>query len=565
LSAWPWSCGFSWRVTTGLFLLLNVAGVSLVPGKAMAQASGAADAGKPAAPPAEAQKPPAAAAPKVRSLDIWEIVVEGNTVLEEGTIDDAVEPFLGPQKTAEDVDKARAALEEVYRKRGFKTVAVAIPRQTVVNGVVHLQVLETRVEHLNVVGSHYHSIDRIKEEAPSMAEGGVPDFNQVQKDIVALNMQPDQKVTPSLKAGSTTGTVDIDLAVDDKLPLHGSLELNNRKSQSTSELRSTASLSYDNLWQLGHSLSLSYQTAPEHQADAIVLYGSYLAPFVGTPFSLLLNGINSNSNVATVGGTDVVGKGQVGGIRGVYLFPGSDTAYRTLTFGVDYKHFDNLTSLAGSSFETPITYFPFTVDFSEVDRRSTAILQGDISATWASIKLGSNTPALENNRYNARGEQLSFKANFSWTQDLPAALQSYTHISGQYSNQPLVTNEQLAVGGWDTVRGYLEAEALGDTGFSGTFELRSPPLFGAATYGKSKGRLFQDFRLFGFVDGAQLRVNDPNTTQQSRFALFSGGAGANFQMFSFLNGAIDWADPFLNGPATQGWHSRVLFRVWATF
>jgi hemolysin activation/secretion protein len=531
-------------------------GAALIPGGAWAQA--AAGAGK------GGSVQPAAAPAPTRSLDIWEFVVEGNSVLEETAIDAAVEPFLGPQKTAEDVDKARAALEDIYRKRGYKTVSVAIPRQTVVNGVVHLQVVETRIEHLNVVGSRYHSIDRIKEQAPSMAEGGVPDFNQVQKDIVALNMETDRKVTPSLKAGATPGTVDIDLVVDDHLPLHGSLELNNRKSEDTSELRSTASLSYDNLWQLGHSLSVSFQTAPEHPADAIVLYGSYLAPFAGTPFSLLLNGINSNSNVATIGGTDVIGKGQVGGFRIVYLFPGSEQAYRTLTFGADYKHFDNVTALGGDSFASPITYYPITIDFSEVDRHPSSILQGDVSATFASIKLGSTTPSLENNRYNARGEQLSFKANLGWTQDLPHAVETYLHLSGQFSNQPLVTNEQFTAGGWDTVRGYLEAEALGDTGYTGTFELRSPLLSDTAA-GGSKNQLLKDFRLFGFVDGAQLRVNQPLPGTQNRYALWSAGAGANFLLFGFLNGAVDWADPFLNGPATRAWSSRVLFRVWASF
>ena len=41
-------------------------------------------------------------------------------------------------------------------------------------------------------------------------------------------------------------------------------------------------------------------------------------------------------------------------------------------------------------------------------------------------------------------------------------------ISGQWSEYPLVNNEQFALGGLDTVRGYLEAETLGDSGVAGT-------------------------------------------------------------------------------------------------
>ena len=57
--------------------------------------------------------------------------------------------------------------------------------------------------------------------------------------------------------------MDIDLNVKDKLPLHGSAELNNRASADTKPLRVNASLSYDNLWQLGHSVGASFQRAPQ--------------------------------------------------------------------------------------------------------------------------------------------------------------------------------------------------------------------------------------------------------------------------------------------------------------
>ena len=180
-----------------------------------------------------------------------------------------------------------------------------------------LQVMEGRVGHLNVIGSKYHSIDRIKQSAPAVAEGKVPDFNRVQQDLVALNQQPDHTVTPALKAGVRPGTVDVDLVVDDKLPLHGTMELNNRYSLDTSELRAAGSLSYDNLWQRGHSLSLSFQTAPQSTDDAKVYFGSYMVKFDSSPWSILLSALNSDSDVSTIGGVNVVGNGSSLGVRGI--------------------------------------------------------------------------------------------------------------------------------------------------------------------------------------------------------------------------------------------------------
>jgi hemolysin activation/secretion protein len=503
-----------------------------------------------------------AAAPT--GLDIWEYDVDGNTVLDEVDIDRAVERFLGPQRSLDDVDQARAALEKVYQSRGYKTVAVLIPKQTVRDGVVHLQVAEGRIEHLDVVGSQYTSIETLKRQAPSLAEGSVPDFNKVQQDLVNLNQMPDRRVTPTLKAGSAPGTVDVDLVVNDSLPLSGSVELNNRKSQSTSELRTIGSLSYDNLWQAGHSLSLSYQTAPENASDAQVFYFSYLARFFGSPFSLLFNFVDSNSNVATLGGTDVIGKGQVAGVRGIITLPGTAQFYDSVSFGVDYKHFKNRTSLGGSSFDTPVTYLPFSLSYNALWRGESTSLQEDIGMVFASPDWGSSTQEFDNDRYLARGQQLAFHANLQLTHDWSGGTQGLIRLNSQLSDQPLISNEQFPVGGLDSVRGYLEAETLGDYGFSGSGELRSPSFGGWFHFGQSRSP-FDDLRLFSFVDGGRVNLRNPLPDQKADYSLASFGGGVSMRLWTYLNGTLDWADPVYAGPATRKWSSRLLFRVWSNF
>jgi hemolysin activation/secretion protein len=136
----------------------------------------------------------------------------------------------------------------------------------------------------------------------------------------------------------------VDLDVVDHFPLHGSLEINNRRSQDTTPLRTSASLSYDDLWQAGHSLSLSAQVDPQKTADARVYYGSYLARFGASPWSLLVSATRSNSNVATIGGTDVLGNGTTVSMQAMLTLTATDTFYQALSFGVAYKHFNNTTT-----------------------------------------------------------------------------------------------------------------------------------------------------------------------------------------------------------------------------
>ena len=69
-------------------------------------------------------------------------------------------------------------------------------------------------------------------------------ITDVDGDIVSLNQWPDRRVTPALRAGVTPGTVDVDLNVEDKAPIHASLEVNNRQSPSTTASRVSATVHY---------------------------------------------------------------------------------------------------------------------------------------------------------------------------------------------------------------------------------------------------------------------------------------------------------------------------------
>ena len=497
-------------------------------------------------------------------LDLWEIDVDGNTVLDDDTINATIQPFLGPQRSLDAVDHARDALEQVYRDHGYKTVAVTIPRQTAREGVVKLEVVESSIGHLNVIGSRYHSIDLIRLEASSLAEGKVPDFTEVQKDIVALNRDAELHVTPALKPGTTPGTVDVDLAVDDQLPLHGSLELNNRQSLNTTALRMLAAVSYDNLFQRGQSLSLSYQVAPENPADARVFFGSYLARFGRSPYSLLINGIKSDSNVATVGGASVIGRGEIVGLRFFVSLPGGDTLFPSLGIGADYKHFITNIQVGSQTIATPLTYVPLVAALNFTARDHSAVTQANFSINFASPRIGSSTADIDAARTYARGQFLSFKQNFSRLQPLPYRLQALVRLGSQVTDQPLISNEQFSAGGADTVRGYYESEALGDYGFTGGFELRGAPIPDELEWFDGFAPI-DNLRLFAFVDGAELRLRNPTPEVRSHVELLSTGFGLSFRLFSLLEGNVDYARPLFDGPSTRAGDGRVLFRVSSSF
>jgi hypothetical protein len=252
-------------------------------------------------------------------FDIMEYRIQGNTVLSNDNIEQAVYPFLGEAKSVDDVELARSALEKKFHDAGFLTVLVNIPEQDVGSGVVKLEVVEGKVAKLRVLGANYYALGAIKHKVPDFAEGTIPNFTQIQKQMANLNNAADRSVTPILRASKTPGKVEVDLKVQDSLPFHNGIELNNRYSNNTTETRLSGYMRYDNLWQLGHNLNISFQVTPEDLNQTKVLSGTYMIPYAGDYW--VMYGVVSKSNISAVGDFKVVGNGNIFGMRYIHPLP----------------------------------------------------------------------------------------------------------------------------------------------------------------------------------------------------------------------------------------------------
>jgi hemolysin activation/secretion protein len=563
-------------------LALGIFGVAPALAKAAREASGSS---KPAAQESAATAPagsgsastnagaakPAAGASTAR-FDIDEYRVEGADSLPQIDVEAAVYPFLGPRRTSDDVEKARAALEKAYHDKGFQTVGVSVPQQDAQRGFIVLKVAENRVGRLRVKGSRYFSLANVKRNAPSLQEGKLPDFQAVTKDIVALNRWSDRRVTPSLRAGVTPGTVDVDLNVEDTFPLHGSVELNNRQSPSTTPLRTNITTHYDNLWQLGHSMTFTYQEAPLNRKDAMVVSASYLARTDYDWLNVLLYGLKSWSSVATVGGSNVIGPGEVFGGRAVLTLPTKGELFHTLSLGVDYKDFKQTLALAGNSSDSPVAYVPLVASYNATWQADGRLTQLNASITSGLRGIGSSIDQFDAKRFKATGSFIHLNADVSHTQDLPGGVQLFGKMQSQIADQPLVSSEQFSLGGQDTVRGYLESEVLGDYGVTGTLELRSPNI---APYLEQKldnplgapvkFNAFDEWRFFAFADAGRVKIYEPLPEQQSQFDLASYGVGTRLKSLKYLNSMFFVGVPLTSQQVTVAHHPMFSFRIWGEF
>ncbi len=522
-----------------------------------AQAASAAPSAVPSA--------PTASGPPQAQFDVHEYRVLGNTVLSNREIETALYPLLGDHKTLADVEVARATLEKAFHDRGFGTVFVDIPEQTVDDKIVRLKVTEGRLNEVHIAGARYFSERKILAAVPAATTGTVPNLPALQAQLTSVNvLTPDRNVVPVLKAGALPGTVDLALNVDDHLPFHGSLEFDNQNTPQTEPLRMTASLSYSNLFDRFDNLSVQYQASPQDFSQVKVLAANYA-------FGPLQNGlhpsvyfIDSDSNVPAVSTLGVLGKGQIYGSR--FAFPLTDAPGmpQSLTFGLDYKHFLQSISIAPAAGSTggaqlnntPISYSNISMAYSGF--WSSNVLQGSLAtaANFGPRGAPNNPDTFANKNYKARPNYFYLKIDGAMLIHLPVGFQLNLRADGQFAVEPLITNEDFSITGASAVRGYLEAEALTDSGLVESVQLQSPTWqLKSVPVGS----------VFVFFDEGHDRDIDPLPGQVGASTLRSWGAGLNLLPGKWITGSLTWADPRVDGPDTRRGDSRLLFVVRGAF
>lgn len=489
---------------------------------------------------------------RAASFDLFEFSVEGNTVLADVEIERAVYPSLGPGKTAADVEKARAALEAAYQQSGYLSVSVVVPEQSVSSGVIRLQVVEGQVERLKVSGNRYTSRQDLRAEVPELKPGSVPHFPTMQAELAQAGRSPDRRVTPLLRPGSRPGTMEVEIAVEDELPVHGNIELNNRQSPSTSAHRLEAGIRYANLFQKQHSAGLNYVVSPEKVDEVSVLAGFYSAPLSARRYlSAFIQ--HSNSNIASAVGSNVVGKGTTMGARLSLTLPqpaGISTLFHSLSLGADFKDLNETQNALGFDRKnTPLRYMPLVAQYTFSSIGESGELTGNLGlvVNLNTVSRRVNCQGIEMDQFECR--RASARPGFSIVRgDLGYSRrllgwEGLVKLDFQISSQPLVSPEQMLAGGMDNVRGYYEGETAGDAGWRLRTELKTPVL--AEVAGSS-------LRGLVFAEGAQLWLNSPLPGQTSEFNVASAGLGLRLK--SDKGGpllVLDTAQALKDGPHTS--------------
>lgn len=530
-----------------------------------AQEAGTAPAPAPAA--MQAVAPP-------QSFAVMAFDVTGVTKLSAAEIERAIYPFTGPDKGPADVEAARKAVQDAYVKAGYEATVVEVPPQPqeeFAQGLVRIAVSEAPIADVRITGSEHHSAVVLRRQLPSIRPGEPLNFKSLQSDLEAANRFPDRQVIPSFDAGSKPGTIAVDLKVEDRFPLHTTVELNNDHSPNTTSLRASASVRYTDMWELGHTLSLGFAVAPERRSDSEAFFGSYTLPVMGSPWTFVLSGYKSNSDIAALGGTNVLGDGYQVGLQAIYRLP-SDRDYHALRLGVDYKDFKQDIGLRGQTISNaPIKYVPLTLGYSYSMSRDKESVDIGLTSTLGLRVIKRITcfdPTLDpcplgdqftNREVDSVENFAHLNLDATYTAVLPHDIVGELRLSAQYADSHLVSNEQFAIGGLTTVRGFYQSEVVGDRGAFASAEIRAPSL---AT---QLGTFVDELRFFAFGDLGTVSVLDPLPDTRSGYRIASIGGGVRVKALRTFSGELVVGVPLRSTSDTEGGEPRFTFLVKGEF
>jgi len=136
------------------------------------------------------------------------------------------------------------------------------------------------------------------------------------------------------------------------------------------------------------------------------------------------------------------------------------------------------------------------------------------------------------------------------------------HADGQWATEPLINNEQFALGGLAGVRGYQDGQEYGDTGWRVQFEPHTP----LWNIGMVDNKLPFYVRLFGFTDyGQRYLLNAVSSGRPGSLALWGAGLGANASIGDKIDLRLTVGTALLRIPGVTAGSMRINFAIGGQF
>lgn len=488
----------------------------------------------PPSPPPSLRLPPApprgeGQEPFLDRVFVRKVLVTGSSVFTPEELSEITAPYENRSLTSEDLETLRTALTLRYINAGYINSGAILPDQAVREGVITFQIVEGVLSQISVEGNKWFRESYIRDRL-ELGAGPPVNVNPLQERLQLL--QQDNRlraIHAELRPGVKPGEAVLKVNVDEKTPFYAWFAFNNYQSPSVGAERGLLTLAHQNLTGHGDILSLTLGRSEGLNPQIDVWY---LLPVTVHDTTLLLR-YRKNDYAVIDEIFDPLDTRSESDIYEITLrHPLVRTLHHEFALALTGESLQDKTFLLGEPFsfypgvengESRVTALRFSQEWTYRTQR-------EVVAARSRFSFGID--ALDATTHSSHsvpdGKFLAWLGQFQWARAFKTwDMQLLFRTDAQFSNQPLLPLEQIAVGGRYTVRGYRENLLVRDQAVIASVELRIPMVQNAPWAEVLQLVPFSDY---GYAKNRDLPSLDPRS-------IYSVGLG------------LRWGVPLMKSPA----------------
>ncbi len=471
-----------------------------------------------------------------------------------------IESYLGAPLTMGVLRSISRDVVKHYRAQGRPLVDVVVPEQDISAGTVQIAVVEFRAGQVLVEGNQHFGSEQLLSEVRTQP-GDVIVESELIADLDWLNRNPFRRIDLVYQKSEEAGLSDVILRTSDRFPLRVYGGIENTGQASIGRNRLLAGFNWGDAWGLGHQLSYQASSSgdlvvdddvPAGQPDDLRFFAHALSYRVPLPWRHELNvfGAYAKSRPVLPAPFAQDGRAIQLGARYAIPLPRFASVRHELRLGADFKRFNSDLEFGGT----------------RVGRSDTDVVQG-VLEYWVEATDPLGVTAFTGGLYVSPGELSAHNDQSDYAAARAGAEPDYHYVrlglerltelpydadwslrgTVQFAPEPLLSSEQIGLGGWDSVRGFAERDFNGDEGWLLINELRSPPVSLAGLL--DIAGVTDEFRALAFLDVGRVMDQTARAGLPNDATLVGAGIGFRYSLASNLSVRADYGWP-LDGLST---------------
>ena len=433
----------------------------------------------PGPPPSLKLSPPSSPKEKVpgtlplESVFIRKIKITGSTVFSEQDLNKIIAPYENHELTNEDMEALRRNLTLLYVNKGYITSGAIIPDQTVIDGVINFQIIEGRLQNIEINKNKYLH-DSFYKKRIILGAGPPVKIENLQQRLRILQEDPRiQKLNAELKPGVKLGESDLNLDVEEKIPFAFWSAYNNYISDSVGGEQVLLNGTLLSFTGNGDILSFTWGAA-EGLKPKIDAY--YLLPLSASDLTISFRYRKNDFDLVREQFRDLNIETETDIYSIVLRYPLYRSLNQEFALSLVGEHEKLKTTLLDSPFsmepgavdgEVKVAPLRFVQEWTYREQNQVIAARSRFSLGIYALNATTNESEIPDAKFFA------WQGQFQWIRRFrPLDTQLIFRNFMQFSADPLVSFEQFAVGGRYTVRGYPENFFVRDNAVVASLESR---------------------------------------------------------------------------------------------